>query len=141
MEDIHQHTSAIAAICTLIGLSIPIIFKAAISFVRSKQAAAADEFTRQFAELRTERNALNTTNQGIMTDLQKQIFDLREQLVALRKENLTYVQENAELKAKIMILTADNEDLKNRIIELESEIHKLHLGQAAPITVDKPVCD
>jgi uncharacterized coiled-coil DUF342 family protein len=123
MEDINSNTSIVAAVCTLLGISIPVIAKFVIDYVRNKHHATKDELTIQFTEIREERNDLIARSKAVTDDLQKQIFDLRTMVVDLQQKNLNYMQENADLKAQVFVLTQENKTLTKRVAELETELH------------------
>jgi peptidoglycan hydrolase CwlO-like protein len=105
----------IATISALIGAASPIMAKFVIEFFSAKRKTDLEELQKQFEENRKERA-------NLINDLQKQIFTLREQQLEQQKYHFACMQENAELNARVKVLTELNEELHKRVDELEIEI-------------------
>jgi septal ring factor EnvC (AmiA/AmiB activator) len=139
MDDFIHSYPVIAVISALLGASAPVAAKFCIDFITSKRKADLDLVQAQFDALNKERTEIHQRQQTFLNDLQKQIFELRDQVIALTKENFQYTQENAELRAKINILTAENLELKGRIAELESEAANAHELRSRVTVLDSEV--
>jgi hypothetical protein len=120
-----SNTTLIAGISALLGAGLPIVTKFVLDFFTTKKKAEMDDMAQQFLLLRQERADLTSRHQKLIDDLQKQIFDLRTQLIEQQQQRAIYVNENAELRARITVLTAENAELKGRVEELEREVKQL----------------
>jgi predicted nuclease with TOPRIM domain len=112
-------------ISVLVGTGGAILAKLIFDLFTVKKNSDLAVVQIQFDAIRKERADMALHQNRTTNELQKQIFDLHSQIIALQKINFQSVQENADLKAQVNALTAENNELRKRIVELELEVAQL----------------
>lgn len=112
-------------ISVLVGTGGAILAKLIFDLFTVKKNSDLAVVQIQFDAIRKERADMALHQNRTTNELQKQIFDLHSQIIALQNINFQSVQENADLKAQVNALTAENNELRKRIVELELEVAQL----------------
>ncbi len=108
----------VAIISALIGACVHPISRFVVTLFTSKKRL---EINAEDHKARHRRRMYR----DVVTDLQKQIFGLREQMLLMQKDNITYIHENAQLKANLILLTEKDVERTKRLIEVEGQLEAL----------------
>ena len=119
MDTTHVIVSALSG---LLGATLPIAAKFFMQYFSLKHKADQDQMELLFKAAKDERDKTFAQTACIMKDLQQQIFDMRQQVLQLQQDNISCAKENAELRARIIVLTEENSELRKRIGGLEIEL-------------------
>lgn len=118
-------TVTLSAVSAFLGGLLSILAKFVIDYFTMKKKADHAHVQALFLAAKEERDALNVRQHQIMTDLQRQIFDMRQEVIKLQQDNINCAKENAELRARVTVLTEVNNELHVRITDLETELSAL----------------
>lgn len=118
-------SALVAAIGVAVGAVLAAITKAVIDFAKTRATVEQEESDHSAKSRRDDYTYLTRQHRTLIEQLQSQILDLSKQVRLLQDERVQCLEDNAQLKAQILLLQESNAKLQEELESLIQRISKL----------------